>query len=188
MRENGIYASPTLGFDWESAPRSSLFCFFFFYFIPWPHWGIVWFNSGLALIYICGRIILQLLKIMSAVRRLNQGQRQLPPSMASFHFMDMGLLNGQQFAFFVFTLLFSLVVFSSPCFFVMLKLSGISFILARPTHTHTLLIFAFPQKIPHLSASINSSINQKAHRDTSIPKHTYMLYIGYILDSIYISN
>lgn len=95
MRENGIYASPTLGFDWESAPRSSLFCFFFFfYFIPWPHWGIVWFNSGLALIYICGRIILQLLKIMSAVRRLNQGQRQLPPSMASFHFMDIYFVFG----------------------------------------------------------------------------------------------
>lgn len=147
MRENGIYASPTLGFDWESAPRSSLFCFFFFYFIPWPHWGIVWFNSGPALIYICGRIILQLLKIMSAVRRLNQGQRQLPPSMASFHFMDMGLLNGQQFAFFFVLLYFSVLLFFLQHVSLLCWSSrGFrSFWLGRHTHTHCWYLL-FPRK------------------------------------------
>lgn len=58
---------------------------------PEPRLGIVWFNSGPAFIYTCGGIILQLLKIMSAERRLNQGQWQLPlqsMAMASFRFMD----------------------------------------------------------------------------------------------------
>lgn len=131
---------------WASTGKVPLevpFSVFFFFFIPWPHWGIVWFNSGPALIYICGRIILQLLKIMSAVRRLNQGQRQLPPSMASFHFMDIYFVFGPTkwpavrffllFLFYFSVLLFFLHHVSLLCW----SSRGFrSFWLGRHTHTH----------------------------------------------------
>lgn len=137
-------------FDLEVPPNSHFL---------WPRWGIVWFNSGLAFIYTCGGIILQLLKIMSAERWPNQGQCQMPSS----HFMGIsyallyfwGPLNGQQLVFLVCDCCLLWVcdfVFTSICLFgplvslfsfILFKLLGISFIwlvhkLGPKTEGHTL--------------------------------------------------